>query len=88
MRSQILFIQFVRVPQHHVTHKLLLAGHVFPQSHNSRLDFRRLHEHSFNLRKLDTVAANLYLRINPPEKLDLAARHPSSQIAGPVQAQG
>src|SRR5436305_7015626 len=71
--------------RHHIGHQPLLAGLLLP-GHNNRLAYAwMLRQCRLDLPKLDPIAPDLHLVINPSHKLQIAVRPPPPQIAGCIQ---
>ena len=66
----------------HKRHQATVAGFEFNGSHDDGLHAVTSPECRFDLSQLDAKAANLYLVINPPQKVEAAVR--SSTARSPL----
>ncbi len=72
--------------QHHPGDEPLLSLGVTSHSDRRRGDAGQRRERGLDLAGLDAEAADLDLRIEPPEELDAGVRQASGEVAGAVQA--
>src|SRR5207253_194664 len=69
-----------------VANKLALAVSPFTRDDNTLSNSRMKRERGFDLRRLDAVAADLHLVVDPAKELHAPVAQDSSAIAGPIDA--